>query len=296
MTSPASGYEIYARRLGGGGELRGAAFRFSVGTNTVNEGRPHVAFSPASGEYLVVWHAFTNGLWRIWAQRVAASGALLGSNVTLSSSTADTQNPRVAHNRQTNQFLAVWQDGRNGRTDIHGQRWAGGAYAGGNLAIATGTGNKGRCDLAHDAARGTYLVVWGDSRTGGNDIYARRFDGTGAPVGQDFAVAATSLSEIAPSVAFDPASAQYLVAWWEYRDASDYDIGAQAVSDLGVPVNRRLQASTVLEVQSRVQVVQNAPLGRLLLVWKDFRAGNYDVYGQWWTAPRGRLVRRHLDR
>lgn len=296
VTSPASGYEIYARRLGGGGELRGSAFRVSVGTNTVNEGRPHVAFSPASGEYLVVWHAFTNGLWRIWAQRVAASGALLGSNVTLSSSTADTQNPRVAHNRQTNQFLAVWQDGRNGRTDIYGQRWAGGAYAGGNLAIATGTGNKGRCDLAHDAGRGTYLVAWGDSRTGGNDIYARRFDGTGAPVGQDFAVAATSLSEIAPSVAFDPTSGQYLVAWWEYRDDTDYDIGAQAVSDLGVPVNRRLQASTVLEVQSRVQVVQNALLGRLLLVWQDFRGGSYDVYGQWWTAPRGRLVRRNLDR
>ena len=291
--SGSTGYEIYGRRVGGGGDPRGAAFLISAGTATENEGRPHLATNTAAGEHLVVWHAFTNGNWRIWAQRVTPAGQLLGGNVVVSASTSDTQNPRAVYNAARNEYVVVWQDFRNARWDVYAQRLgATGGPLGGNLAIATATGNKGRCDVASDPTTGAYLVVWDDTRAGNDDVYAQRLDGNGSLSGSNFAVAATTAAEVAPVTGFDPASKRFLVAWWEYRGTNDYDVYAQFLPGSGATDQASFAVSTAAETQSQVDVVKNAPGGPLLVLWQDFRAGSYDVYGQWVSAGSGRLIRR----
>jgi len=279
--SQQSGYEIYARRIGWSGDLRGAAFLVSRDTATTNEGSPRVVYNPTSDEYLIAWHAFTNTKWRIYAQRISPAGALVGSNFVVSSSTGDTQNPHVVWNRVRNEYLLVWQDLRNVKFDIFAQRLSsGGAAMGGNFAISTAAGSKDGCDAAYSDAANDYLVVWGDARGGGNDIYGQRVDATGNLTGTDFAIANSSVAETAPVVVYDAVTHGYFVAYWQYNSTSDWDVWARVVPGTGTPSDPSLAVTTATEVQSWVEVAQNSKNGQFLAVWQDFRAGRYNIYGQ----------------
>ncbi|UCC76334.1 MAG: hypothetical protein JSW37_12615, partial [Anaerolineales bacterium] len=163
IRSATNGYDIYAQRLGGGGDLRGGAIFISRNTAAINEGRAVVAYNRISDEYLVAWHAFTDGLWRIWGQRVSAGGQLAGNNYLISASSGNTQTPRIAHNHQRNEYLVAWQDSRSGeQTDIYAQRLNGaGSPIGGNFPVSTASGNKGRCDVTYAGFEDRYLIVWG---------------------------------------------------------------------------------------------------------------------------------------
>ena len=84
----------------------------------------------------------------------------------------------------TNQYLAVWGDGRrgSGRFNVYGQRvTATGKRAGSDFQIS-GPGSTGNIywpAVAHNSANNQYLVVWGDGRNlnRGYDIYGRRVAG-----------------------------------------------------------------------------------------------------------------------
>jgi hypothetical protein len=285
VTSPATGYEIYAQRLSGLGALRGAAFHVSRDTHAVNEGMPVVVFNPVAREYLVAWHAFTSGLWRVWGQRVSEAGALLGNNFTISASSQDAQAPRVVHNPARNEYVAVWLDLRNSRVDVYGQRLAAsGARTGADLAISTATGNKGRVDLDYNAAAANYLVAWGDNRGASSDIYGQMLGASAQLVGPNFVISAADLSEVAPLVSWDPVSGDFLVAWWEYHATTDYDLWASTVSGAGVPAGDWTPISEALEVQRAAKLSRGGTNGVVLIVWQDFRNANYDIYARLWQA------------
>jgi hypothetical protein len=280
-----SGYDIYARLIGGDGSPSGAAFLISRDTNTIGEGVPEVAYNPHANEYLILWHAFTDGLWRIWGQRVSAAGQLLGRNFQVSSSPGDAQAPQLSYNTSRNEYAAVWQDFRNQRIDVYGQRLnAGGERLGGNFSVSTAAGNKGRCDIAYGAQRDAFVVVWGDTRSEGQDIYAQRLDASGGPVGSNFPIAATEQNELAPSIAYDAISQEYVVVWLEYHQATDYDLYGRRVSADGTLAGSSFPVCTAPEVQLRAELIQNGVNGEFLFVWQDFRASSYDIYGQRWIG------------
>ncbi len=286
IPSETSGYDIYARFTGGDGSPSEAAFLVSRDTNTIGEGVPDVAYNPTGNEFLILWHAFTDGLWRIWGQRISAAGQLLGRNFQVSSSPGDAQSPQLAYNATRNEYVAVWQDFRSQRIDIYGQRLnADGERLGGNFVVSTAAGNKGRCDVAYGVQRDEYLVVWGDTRSEGQDIYAQRLDASGGPVLSNFPIVAADQNELAPSVAYDAISHEYVIVWVEYNQDSDYDVYGRRVSASGVLAGSSFAIATALEVQLRPDLVQNRASGQFLFVWQDFRAGSYDIYGQRWIGP-----------
>jgi hypothetical protein len=45
-----------------------------------------------------------------------------------------------------------------------------------------------------------------------------------------------------------------------------------------------------------VTLIIGGIVGCLLMTWQDFRAGSYDVYGQWWNAAKRHPIRRHIHR
>lgn len=298
--SPSTGFDIYARRAGYAGGLQGAPLLISRDTATFNEGRARAVYNPVSDEYLVIWHAFTNGQWRIWAQRVSPVGALIGSNVLIGSGSGTAQNPKVAHHRTRNEYLVVWQDLRNGgRVDVYGQRLTAAVVPlGVNFPVSTAAGNKDGCDVASSDTANDYLVVWGDARTGGNDVWGQRLSATGGFVGGDFPIATLAVGETAPVVIWDPATHEYLVAYWVFDPATDWDVWARWIPATGLPAEPTFAVSTAAETQTRVRIAHNSTNGDALFVWQDFRADSYDIYGQRWShdpiTPTGPRPRRHL--
>jgi hypothetical protein len=279
--SPQSGYEIYARRLSWGGEVRGAAFLVSRDTATVNEGSPRVVYNPTADEYLVAWHAFTSQKWRVYGQRISPAGQLVAGNFLVSDGAGDAQNPHLAWNRARNEYVVAWQDVRNTRVDIYAERLSGaGAPIGGNFAISTATGNKDGCDVAYSEAAGDYLVVFGDARAGGNDVYGQRLSATAALSGGDFPIANAAVAETAPVVVYDAVTHGYLVAFWQFNAAADWDVWARFVPGSGTPPDPGFAVSTASEVQSWVELAQNSGNGQFLAAWQDFRSAHYNIYGQ----------------
>jgi hypothetical protein len=94
--------------------------------------------------------------------------------------------PAVAWNGTANEYLVVWEDGRNSSTrhfDIYGRRVStAGSPAGGDFRISgpNATANEGYPAVAWSQTANQYLVVWQDGRTSsdrGDDIYGRRVVG-----------------------------------------------------------------------------------------------------------------------
>ena len=145
--------------------------------------------------------------------------------------------------------------------------------------------------MAYGDAANDYLVVWGDARSGGNDVYGQHLDGAANLVGYDFPIANSAVAETAPVVAYDALAHGYIVAYWQFNSGSDWDVWARFVPGTGSPADPSLALTTATEVQDWVEVAQNTKNGQFLSVWQDFRAGSYNIYGQLINGPGPRVAR-----
>jgi hypothetical protein len=226
-----TGLDIYGRRVSAAGQAIGPDFRISGGT--AHESWPALAYNPAANEYLVVWMDNRAGAWDVYGRRLKGSGSTIGVDFRICGpgATGNEYKPKVAFNISADEYLVVWADERNLAArlqDVYGRRVsAAGAVVSGDFRVS-GPGAVSH-DLqpvvAYDSTTGHYLVAWADKRTyglRGYDIYAKAFSATGTAIGGDFRVdgpKATADEEL-PAVAYNPAAANYLIVWQDYRTAT----------------------------------------------------------------------------
>jgi len=61
------------------------------------------------------------------------------------------------------------------------------------------------------------------------------------------------------------------------------DIWARRIPEAGTPSNAGFAVSTATDVQDYARLAQDTANGHFLILWQDFRATSYDIYGQLWT-------------
>jgi hypothetical protein len=278
------GYEVYARRVGATGSLPAPPFVVSRDSGSRNEGTPRVAYNPRTNEFLVGWNAYDDMstlLFRVWGQRVSATGTLSGSGFLMSTSPGWCSPPKLAVNAMANQFLAIWQDFRDQSENIWGQRVNGdGTLAGASFQISAISSSKRGFSAAWGGVD-HYLVAWGDARAGEN-VCGQRVTGDGALAGAEIAIAdLEGLVKAGPAVEVDSRNGGFLVGWQQSESVSslDIDIWGRRVPADGPPSGPAVALTTATETQSLVELEEDGS-GKFLLVWQDFRAGSYDVYGQ----------------
>ena len=128
--SPSFGWDLYARRIGADGKPVGGDVRITGEKADVLGGPPAVAYNSKANQYLVVWGDNRNSATRdldIYGRRVGADGKPVGGDFRIAGSNANSGeiSPAVAYNPKANQYLVVWQDGRNEATradDVYGRR------------------------------------------------------------------------------------------------------------------------------------------------------------------------------
>jgi hypothetical protein len=181
-------------------------------------------------------------------------------------------------------IILAWNDARNGDEDIFASRVdaAGNALDGAGIAVSTAAREQITPEIASDGS--SALVVWQDRRNGNFDVF-------GAIIGPDGAVAAADLpicvgegNQTSPSVAFDPTSGLYLVAWSSQIVAGDADVrGARVGADGTVldPCGVAISAAPGAQINPDVTFGG----GRFFVAWEDRRAENLgDVFGARVTA------------
>ena len=213
---------------------------------------------------------------------------LLGGEIRISGpdATSGEEDPAVAWNATSNQYLVVWADGRDSTSDgdIFGRRVrADGTPVGADFRIS-GTGFFGRefaPAVVWNGIANEYLVVWGDARDGWTDIdvYGQRVRANGTLVESDFLISGpgpgATNNELTPAVAWNETANQYLVVW---VDATRYvpiggDVYGRRLRANGTPVgdNFPISGTNGTSDETSPAVVWNGTANQYLVVWQDCR-------------------------
>jgi hypothetical protein len=240
---------------------------------------PAVAFDNAN--FLVAWEDHRGGGYSdVYGARVTPDGTVLDpQGFVITQAANDQLSPAIGFDGAN--FLAVWEDYRNGDTrDIYGARVTpdGTVLDTNGFVITQAASMQGSPAIAFDG--GNFLVTWEDRRSGNRaDIYGARLTPGGTVLDPDgIAITQAANDQLYPALAFD--GANFLVVWQDSRGDSGYsDIYGARVTPGG----------TVLDPQafvvSQARYNQDKPAvgfdgANFLAVWEDYRHGTFsDIYG-----------------
>ena len=216
----------------------------------------------------------------VHAKRVAPDGEVLDSAViAITPMELWSQQYPVAGFDGTN-FLVLWEDCRTkpGEPDIFGARVTPAGTVIDTSGIVISLSARGQYTPAVGYDGENFLAVWEDDRSGYTDIYGARVTPDGEVLDpQGFAISQAAYWQYYPSLVFD--GTNYLVVWQDYRnDPSDPDIFGARVTPQGTVLD-----PDGIAISDAVGRQSYPALGfggtDYLVVWQDYRNGNYDIYG-----------------
>ncbi|MGQ0622636.1 MAG: hypothetical protein ACT4QA_22470 [Panacagrimonas sp.] len=225
------GFGIFAQRYDAAGNPAGTEFRVNSHTQ-LDQNFPTVT-ADADGDVVIAWQsgAQDGDGYGIFAQRYDAAGNPAGTEFRANTYTTSNQRDAAIAADANGNFLMAWRsDGQDGGNDrgVFAQRFD---------AAGNRVGNEFRANARREDVRdspavavdadGDFVVLWESFIQDGSvfDTYARRFDGTGSPIGSEFRVNTfTDFFQVSPTVAVD-ADGDFLIAWESFPQDSSSDSG-----------------------------------------------------------------------
>ena len=279
---------ICARRLSSTGETLGDELRANTYTPGV-QGAPDVAID-ADGDFVVVWesHGQDGDQQGVYAQQFLASGARVGSERRLNTTTAGRQRrPAVAMARDGS-FAVVWEsqglDGSHEAVVLRRFDAAGKALTAEQVVNTRSLGQQWVADIAM-AADGRFVVAWETSAYatgGGGDVAMRRYAANGAAQGPEQLVNTVTQhdqSEAAVAIAED---GSFAIGWQSFgQDGSDHGVYVHRYRANGAPVGSERRVNLATRGIQHQPAIAIAGGGTLVVVWRD--------------AERRRVLARFVD-
>ncbi len=151
-----------------------------------------------------------------------------------------------------------------------------------NVSICTAVNDQFQPQIASDGAGGA-IMVWYDGRGGTNyDIYAQRVSSAGAVqwTSDGVAICTVANNQMFPQIVTDGSGGAIFV-WQDYRAVTTSGIYAQRVNSAGAVqwATNGVAICTVAIAGSRPKIISDGS-GGAIIVWEDWRGGNYDIYAQ----------------
>jgi hypothetical protein len=275
-------------------DLQLAFAAYGTGVPSGGEGSPSIAYDSNHNQFLVVYVSDTPS--DIHGQLLDPFLNPIGVSFPICTATNGQFRPMVAFDPANNRFLVVWNDTRDSSNDIYGQlvNTDGTMYptlgdTAANIPISTAANSQYVPDISFDTSSERFLVVWQDSRNADSDIYGQlvNADGSLYPTPGDttsnFVVNNASDNQAVPAVAYDSNNRRFLVVW----DTSPNDnIYGQLINTDGSlyptpsDTTSEFPISTAANSQRETSVAFDSINSRFLVVWRDFRSSNNDIYGQ----------------
>jgi hypothetical protein len=228
-----------------------------------------VAFG--STNFLVVWTGWDTN---IHGQLVSQNGSLIGSQLAIAiPDSGDFFMPAVAWDG--NNYLVVYLN-QQWTSCNYGQFVSpNGINIGPNFQISSFLSPTTLTAALLAWNGNNYLVVWGDARDGSSKIYGQLVSPNGALIGQNFLI--STLSPVTwGSVAWN---GTYFLVVFECNG----DIYGQFVSSNGTSVGSSFPVCSLAGTQSFP--ITASSNDNFLVVWEDYRNGNWDIYGEIVNEP-----------
>jgi hypothetical protein len=260
---------------------------------TGTQGYPAVAMD-GSGNFVVVYQSSLASVEiDVNGQRFNSTGTRLGAEFRVNTFTsvavtyAYVSIPSVSSDPSGN-FVVVWASASGGNYTIHGQRYSSaGAMVGGDFRVNSNTTFiTQRNPSVSSASDGSFVVVWDALAAASSyDVWARRFDANGAPLGDDFLVNAyTTNLQHRPSVASD-GSGNFVVVWAsENQEVASYHVYARRYATSGAALGPELRVDTSGAVSNDNPRVASDSSGNLTVVWQSLDGSDTGVFGRRYLA------------
>ena len=293
-------YGVYAQRYNADGSPAGPEFRGT--TSTVGNQYEPAVLGLSDGTFIIAYRSDYTGnsnLNDVLAQRFAADGSVLGTEITLNTAGGAVQyQPQLAA-LSGGGFVAVWTDtsGDASGSGIVAQLFTNaGTKVGAPISVNTTTAGSQLGVHVAALSGGGFVAVWDD----GNNIEAQRFDALGNKVGLELlvnTVDSPSNQNNEPRVAgLD--NGGFIVTWDGYPTAalggSSQDVMTQQFDAAGNKVDGVRVVNTVRSSTQYEPEIVGLPGGKAVVVWAGYddernTANTYGVFQQMLGTP-GSLV------
>jgi len=294
-----NGADVLGQRYASSGASLGGEFRINSYTTGNQFLGPRSSVScDSTGNFVVVWNSYNQdgSIFGVYAQRIASTGAPLGGEFRVNTTTIGFQFlPSVASDSVGN-FIVVWGSNAVGSDpDVFGQRYTStGVPLGGEFRINTyTTGSQGGPTVAR-AASGHFVVVWTSVHDGyGTGVFAQRYDNSGLPLGPEFRVNSfTPFFQEGPAIAADPAG-NFVIAWTSLnQEGSGQGVFAQRFASTGPAMGGEFRVNTFTTSYQREPSAASDSAGNFVIAWMSYGqdGSDYGVFAQRYSntgAPVG---------
>jgi hypothetical protein len=271
---------------------------FLVNTFTwASQRLPAVASDP-TGRFVVAWQSEGQDGDRdgIFARRYDAAGNPLDSSeFQVNAYTTHVQAGVDVGADVDGNFVIVWESvGQDGYgRGLFGRRFsADGAALGGEFAVTAYTAREQEFPAIDVLPGGGFVVVWHSTHQGpGSDVFARRFDPEGLPLGPEVQVNSyTTLSQLIADVAADR-SGGFVVVWVSGQDGDHSGIFGQRFDAAGNRLGAEFMANTYTAYWQSSPSVAVDPGGGFVVVWYSYRqdGSHHGIFGQRFDAAGNRI-------
>jgi hypothetical protein len=297
-----SGWGIYAQRYGASGAAVGGEVR--VNSTTLNDQHAPTIAALSDGGYVVSWisNAQDGSGAGIYAQRYAASGTAVGSEVRVNSTTLDHQLAPTTDGLSDGGYVVSWmsnaQDGSG--YGVYTQRYdASGVAVGGEVRVNSTTLDSQQQPTIGALSDGGYVVSWMSNAQDGSGwgIYAQRYDVSGVAVGGEVRVNSTTLDSQQQPTIGALSNGGYVVSWTSPGlDGSGPDIYSQLFDASGAAVGGEVQVnSTTFDTQQQPVIAALSDGGYVVSWTSNGQDGSSSgVYSQRFDT-NGNPVADHLE-
>lgn len=229
-----------------------------------------------SGEEIIVWREGRHAEAHIYGQAYDTGGISVDTNFKVSTYIVNANEYYPAISSYGDSLLAVWQSG-------YGQ-WllSNGSQEGSSFSLQSGA----MYELDVVISDSGFFVVWSSYVTGsGWDIFIKRFGFNGDSISSRLLVNddGTPTNQYNAQIAMDNAG-NFVVVWQDERNDNS-DIYGQLFDLSGNKIDSNFLVND--DVGENVQYNPSCALdfeGNFVVVWHDYRDGNYNIYGQRFDA------------
>jgi hypothetical protein len=278
-------WDIYAQRIDTTGMVQWTTNGVAICTASGNQINQQIC-SDGVGGAIITWQDYRGGNWKIYAQRINATGMVqwTSDGVEICDALVDFQEfPQICGDGYGGAII-TWSDARNPITiDIYVQRinangtlqWTlDGVYICASLCYQTGP------QICSDGSGGA-VITWTDDREGVYlDIYAQRANATGVVqwTVDGFAICTAIYDQASPQICSD-SSGGAIITWQDKRNGNNFDIYKQWINaTAGVQwIANGVATCTAGENQQYPQICSNGSSNGII-TWQDARNGDWDIY------------------
>jgi hypothetical protein len=274
---------IFGQMFDADGTPLGTEFQVNV-TETGKQENPNVAMT-ADGRFVVIWQSPDADDKGVFGQAFNAVGQAVGPEFQANTVELGKQDKPDLALGSDGDFVVVWKGPDADGDGVFGQRFdMNGLPVGSEFQANVAESGMQGDPRAAVSDNGQFMIVWRSDVDMEKDIYARRYDADGSPLGVEFVANSITVgNQDKPDVAM-AVNGQSIVVW--KSDNGEKQTCGQLFDAAGSAAGEQLRFSEPGAVNpDRPSVTYAADAGSFVVVWQAEDGDDKGVFARWILVP-----------